>query len=285
MKSRIHSILPAILITVFLVSCKKTESSPDPSVKPAQSIANVAYGSDPQQKMDVYLPAGRNSATKVMILIHGGSWNGGDKSDFDAYVDTLKRREPSYAIFNINYRLANTTNLFPAQEEDVKSAIEFILSKSAEYVISEKLVLVGASAGAHLALLQAYKHPNPAVKAVIDFFGPTDLVALYNNPPNVFVPLILQQVTGGTPSSHATLYQQSSPVNFVTPQAPPTMILHGGVDPVVPIAQSLSMKAELLAKNVIHEYVVYPMEGHSWVGPNLTDSFNRIEDFLEAHVF
>ena len=269
----------------FFVSCKKEDITP-PQQNPPQTIRNVSYGTDPQQKMDVYLPGDRSvDSTKVMVLIHGGGWNTGDKSDFDIFVDTLNKRDPSYAIFNINYRLANPPNLFPAQELDVKAAIEFIVNKSPEYNISNKIVLVGASAGAHLALLQAYKYPSPVkVKAVVDFFAPTELVSLYTNPPNPLVPALLQSVTGYTPSSNPAIYQQSSPVNFVTSQSPPTIILQGALDIVVSPSQSILLKNELLAKGVPCEYTLYPTEGHGWFGANLTDSFNRILAFLAVYV-
>src|SRR5436190_20202373 len=94
--------LLVLTVIVTLASCKKEDA-----VLAAQNQANVAYGTDAAQKMDIYLPAGRSgSSTKVIILIHGGGWSTGDKADFNSYVDTLKRRLPGYAIFNINYRLA-----------------------------------------------------------------------------------------------------------------------------------------------------------------------------------
>src|SRR6187401_2929017 len=143
-----------ILIHFSLVfsSCKKDDA---PEQEMSVTMLNVSYGTNSQQKMDVYLPATRSTTdTKVMIMIHGGGWNSGDKTDFNEYVDSLKKREPSYAIFNLNYRLANTPDLFPAQELDVKAAVEFINSERQEYKVSDKFVLVGASAGGHLALLQ-----------------------------------------------------------------------------------------------------------------------------------
>jgi len=280
---RVASVVFTLILGV--VSCKKKDIIPQDQNSP-QTIRNVSYGSDPQQKMDVYLPGGRSvDSTKLMVLIHGGGWNTGDKSDFDIFVDTLNKRDPSYAIFNINYRLANPPNLFPAQELDVKAAIEFIVNKSAEYNISNKIVLVGASAGAHLALLQAYKYPSPVkVKAVVDFFAPTELVSLYTKPPNPLVPTLLQSDTGYTPTSNPAIYQQSSPVNFVTSQSPPTIILQGALDIVVSPSQSILLKNELLAKGVPSEYILYPTEGHGWFGANLTDSFNRILAFLAVHV-
>ena len=152
---------------------------------PSATYLNVAYGPDPKQVMDIYLPAGREKAsTKVMLLIHGGSWSGGDKQSFQAYVDSLQQYLPDFAFVNMNYRLATyTANRFPAQENDVKAALTFVMDKAGEYNISHNVVLLGASAGAHLALLQAYKYTDPVkVQAVISFFGPADMEDIYNNP-------------------------------------------------------------------------------------------------------
>lgn len=271
-------------LSLFIISCKKNDVV-DP-LSQAQTILNVSYGSNNQQKMDVYLPANRSAATtKVMILIHGGGWNAGDKTDFNAYIDSLKRRIPTYAIFNINYRLANAPDIFPAQENDVKAAVEFVYNKRSEYGISDKFVLLGASAGGHLALLQGYKHITTVKpKAIIDFFGPTDLVEFYNNPPTPLVPLLLLSVTGGNPATQATLYQQSSPVNFINPQSTPTLILQGGLDIVVPKNQSDRLVSRLNMSGVSHQYIVYPLEGHGWTGANLFDSFNKIQAFLSTYV-
>ena len=279
---RSYLLLLLFIVTIFSSCNKDDDTEQDLSV----TMLNVSYGTDAQQKMDIYLPANRSSTnTKVIIMIHGGGWNTGDKADFNEYVDSLKKREPSYAIFNINYRLANTPDIFPAQEQDVKAAVEFIYNKRQEYQVSDKFVLVGASAGAHLALLQGYKYLTPVKpKAIINFFGPTDLVALYNNPPNPFVQPTLLSVTGGTPATNNAIYTQSSPINFVSSQSPPTMILHGGIDIVVSPSQSVSLDTKLLIAGITHQYVFYPTEGHGWVGANLTDSFNKIQAFLAANV-
>ena len=271
-----------IISSLIFSSCKKDDS---PEQDMSVTMRNVSYGTNSQQKMDVYLPATRSTAdTKVMIMIHGGAWNSGDKADFNEYVDSLKKREPTYAIFNINYRLANVSDLFPAQELDIKAVVEFIYNKRQEYKISDKFVLVGASAGAHLALLQGYKYSTPVKpKAIIDFFGPTDLIDMYNNPPNALVQPLLVAVTGVTPTANA-LYMQSSPVNFISSQSPPTMILHGGIDIVVSSSQSVLLNTKLQSAGVVHQYVFYPTEGHGWVGGNLSDSFNKIQAFLAANV-
>jgi acetyl esterase/lipase len=275
-----------LLVSVAIISCQK--ESPTDTTATAKTELNVAYGADALQKMDVYLPAGRSeSSTKVIILIHGGAWSSGDKADFTPFVDTLKNRLPGYAIINLNYRMATgTSNLFPAQEMDVKAAIEFIYSKKTEYKISDKWVLLGNSAGAHLSLLHAYKYSTPVkIKAVVDFYGPTDMVEMYNNPASILVPAsAVQAVVGATPTTNLTLYQQSSSITFVTPQSPPTIILHGGVDVVVSPNQSTALRTRLITAGVINQYVFYPTENHGWLGANLSDSFDKITVFLTTNV-
>lgn len=252
----------------------------------AETKLNVAYGSDTAQRMDIYLPASRSATTtKSVILIHGGGWNSGSKSDFATYIDTFKKRMPDYAIFNLNYRLVSHTNLFPTQEQDVKKAIDFIAAHAEEYGVNkEKFVLLGASAGAHLALLQAYKYPDPKIKAVIDFFGPTDLTVMYQQPWHQMIPYLLQTLTGTTPMANPELYRQSSPAYFVNAQSTPTLILQGGADYVVNPSQSQLLKEKLQQAGVVHEMVLYPREGHGWFGANLSHSFDKIEAFLELTV-
>lgn len=277
-----------LVCSLFLLSCQKESNGGGAAPVAEQTQLNVAYGTDASQKMDVYLPANRStSTTKVIILIHGGGWSSGDKADFTTYVDTLKKRLSSYAIININYRLAaGTTHLFPTQENDVKAAIEFIYAKRTEYAISDKFVLLGTSAGGHLSLLQAYKYSTPVkIKAVVDFFGPTDLVDLYNNPASVLAPpAAVAAVVGATPTTNLTLYQQSSPINFTVATSPPTIILQGGVDVLVSPVQSATLNTRLQTLGVTHQYVFYPTENHGWTGVNLTDSFDKIAAFLTANV-
>lgn len=253
---------------------------------PAQTHINIAYGTDSLQKMDIYLPANRTTATtKSLVLIHGGGWTSGSKSDFVGYIDSLKSRLPDYAIFNINYRLVNGSNLFPTQEADVKAALDFIVSRMEEYSINkEKISLLGFSAGAHLALLQAYKYGSPRIQAVINYFGPTDLMAMYQKPWHPLVPVALQMITGQSPEAGRGIFESSSPVNFVRKNTPPTLIFHGGKDVVVNVSQSKLLAQKLENSGVAHELHIYPSEGHGrWYGQALVSSFDRIENFLAQH--
>jgi acetyl esterase/lipase len=276
-------LLASAFFLVVLASCNKSDQD---GVVAAKTELNVSYGSSAEQKMDIYLPAGRSAAsTPAIVLIHGGAWNSGDKGDFADYIDTLKRRLPNYAIFNINYRLANSPNLFPVQENDVRASIQFIHDKLSQYQVSNKMAFLGVSAGAHLALLQAYKNSTPVrPKAVVDLFGPTDLVDLYNNPPNPLVTGMLASVVGGTPVTIPALYQQSSPINAVNNQCPPTIIFHGLLDIVVTPSQSTALRNRLNTQSVPNTLVTYAAEGHGWIGAPLTDTFDRIVAFIKTYV-
>lgn len=275
-----------VLLLVVTVSCKKkTAGTQNVSVNES-TMNNVSYGSDARQKMDIFLPANRSaSSTKTFFVVHGGGWSGGDKAEMAATVTELRKRFPDYAFVNLNYRLASSggVNVFPAQEQDMMAAINFYLSKSAEYRVSSDIVLFGASAGAHLSLLHAYKNdPQHHVKAVVDAFGPTDMQAMAAQ--NTNTALALHYVTGFTYEQNPAIYEQSSPVQFVNAACPPTIILQGGADQIVFPAQSTALQSLLEQAGVVNQLVMYPGEGHGWLGANLLDSFAKIEAFVKANV-
>ena len=268
---------------VLLVAACKKEKVQEPVIQ-AMTKYNVPYGPNLKQQMDVYLPANRSTqSTRSIILIHGGAWIDGDKMDFNPYVSVLQQRLPGYAIFNINYRLAaGNSNVFPTQENDVKSALTFIYQHRVDYNISGNFVYLGASAGAHLALLQGYKYQDPVKpSAIVAFFGPTELKSLYQSDP--LASLLLGQLTGTTPAANPSAYDEVSPYYFVGPSSPPTIILQGGRDQLVPASQSENLQTKLNLFGVVNEYVFYPYEAHGWTGTNLHDSFARITAFLLAN--
>jgi acetyl esterase/lipase len=288
-------------ITIIIFSCKKNAEVPTPTPTPIVTVdpplpsstqSNVAYGTDPLQKMDIFLPAGRTTTkTKVMIVIHGGGWSIGDKLEMANYIEVLKLRLPDYAFFNINYRLASlpNNNVFPTQEMDVKAAVNFIFNKRTEYNISDKIVLLGASAGAHLALLQAYKYATPKIKAVVDLYGPTDMADMYNNPASsAATPQSIAFIVTGSPFASPVLnagtYSISSPITYVSAQSAATIMFHGTADSLVRPFQSTLLRDKLILNGVTNELKLYAGEIHAYQGANLTDTFERTIAFLTANV-
>ncbi len=284
-----NKIIVALLFSIVLFSCKKN-SDDGSSTNAELTLTDVAYATtSTQQKMDVYLPANRStSSTYTVIMIHGGSWSGGDKSDFTNDILNLKPLLGNYALINLNYRLANgTTVLLQQQMDDIDAAIAFINSKAAEYNINtSKMAVMGASAGAHLTLLKSYKNNTDGkIKAVVDLFGPTDMAWMYNSHPipTITQPIIVNAV-GGTPTTNAAAYTSGSPINFATSTVPPTIIFHGTADPVVPISESIKLQAKLQLAGVTNQYVTYTGESHGWSGANLVDTYNKAVAFIKNYV-
>ncbi|MBZ4190518.1 alpha/beta hydrolase [Niabella beijingensis] len=274
------------LLLFFICSCSKTDRAPVTATEPAV-YKNLAYGDDPLQKMDIYLPANRSSSTtRVLVLIHGGAWAGGDKAEFDAFITTYLAKElPDYAVVNLNYRLyKNNTNLFPTQENDVKAALDFFNAKRRAYAVSATTALLGVSAGAHLALLHAYKQDHTGdCRAVISIAGPTDLTALYRTNSAMAGPLLVP-VIGGTPDQVPDRYEAASPVHFAGSGAAATLLFQGGKDPLVPASQADLLAAKLQQQQVPFQKVIYPEAGHGWGEPELTDTFKKTKAFLQQHL-
>ncbi|HEX6915972.1 MAG TPA: alpha/beta hydrolase [Chitinophagaceae bacterium] len=279
-----NAIILSMVLMMTAVACKKNDTGGTGLA--AKDLFNVSYGSDTQQTMDIYLPAGRTSAsTKALIIVHGGAWVAGDKSEMNGTVAALRTLLPDYAFFNINYRLANSGgNLWPAQLDDLSEAVQFIRDRSNEYQFNTGLMAVGgASAGAHLALLYAYQQPG-RFKAVADMFGPTDMKDLYQNSTGS-VQWMLALFMGGTPASNPSAYHDASPLFFVNSASTPTIILHGTNDNVVPLHQSDSLVNRLNKAGVVNQYQVYTGEGHGvWSSGNTNDAYAGIAAFLKTHV-
>lgn len=277
----------ALMMMTGMISCKKTPDLAQNPTSQSLELVNVSYGADAAQKMDVYLPSGRNTTdTKALILIHGGAWISGDKADMNDAVASLKILLPDFAIFNINYRLAAmpSSNLWPTQLNDVNAAFDFIVNKSSDYKFnSSKIGIGGASAGAHLALLKAYKQNTGNIKAVVDMFGPTDMADLYVK--NSSYQPLLTIFMGGTPATAANTYTNASPLYAVSPTSVPTIILHGTLDNVVPISESDSLNNRLANAGVLKQYEKYTGEGHGlWSTTNTIDAMTKIAAFVKLHV-
>ena len=126
---------------------------------------------------------------------------------------------------------------FPAQIEDVRSALEFIRQNAAKYEIDgNRMAIMGRSAGAHLAMLAAYSANAPSFRAVVNYYDPADLTKGCFDPPNpdpIDSMKTLKAFLGGTPDELPTLYQAASPIHFVRSNLPPTLLIYGGRDHIV----------------------------------------------------
>ena len=278
--------LIVLSFSIVLFSCNNDSENPAAELE-AIDILNESYGSTAENSMDVYLPAGRStSETPLFIYIHGGGWVSGDKSEIQAFRSLVETSFPDYAIISLNYTLLNLgtgAGQFPDQENDIIDAINYILSKTNEWNISKNIILAGASAGGHLALLHAYKHQEIGnIQAVLALFPPTDLVSLYDF--NSLTQQGLQILVNGTPDSNPTGYAQSSPITFVNSNSIPTVFFHGTADVVVPVSQSEILAEKLEENNVPYYFEAYPGEGHGFDFGPYAEVIQKAADFIEGEL-
>ena len=133
----------------------------------------LTYDSTNQLTLDFY-PASSSAKRPCIIIVHGGSWAGGDSQQLPELNSALA--QAGYHVSTINYRLAPNYH-YPVPIEDVKTALTFLRSNAANLKIdTTKFVLLGRSAGAQIVLSAAYTLHDPNIKGVISFYGPADMV-------------------------------------------------------------------------------------------------------------
>jgi acetyl esterase/lipase len=202
-------------------------------------------------KLDLYVPRRPNGPLPTAILFHGGGWVTGSKDEIA--LDVLPYLAMGFAVVNVDYRLTRVAPA-PAAVEDSRCALRWVIRHAPQYGFDPaKLVLVGSSAGAHLALMAALAPPSAgfdglcpgnepmAVAAVVNFFGVVDVAELIAPPhPRDFAVGWI-----GTAPDAAARAARVSPIGYVAKGAPAVLTLHGDADPVVPYSQATRLHAAL----------------------------------------
>jgi len=277
-----------LVITISFLGCTADSTNNDPddsdNVLAYSEQLNVPYGSEDKQTFDIYLPANRTIDTKVMLLVHGGGWTSGDKTDMNAIKDLIRQDLPNLAIVNLNYRLSDGNSIpFPMQIDDISAVINHLKTKQTEYVISNDFGFIGTSAGAHLSLLWSYKSDSGSdIKMACSIVGPTnftDPAYLENEDPTLQALIDLYGEVLVTPFLEAF-----SPYHQATSSAPPTILFYGGQDPLVPTTQGTDMRDKLQELGVTHEFTLYPNAGHGWEGDDLIDTWQKLMLFTETYL-
>jgi len=217
---------------------------------------------DSSQTLDFYA-AKQTGKRPCVIVVHGGSWSGGDSKQLPELNTVLVKA--GYNVATINYRLA-PQHISPAPVEDVRSTLIYLRAHAGELNIdTNNFVLIGRSAGGQIALSAAYTLHDAGIKGVVSFYGPTDMVYGYHHPAS---PLVLDtkdvmvKYLGGTYEQVPQNYVTSSAINYVTGQGPATLLIHGGNDPLVSPRNSSELNAKLQEYGVKHFYLSLPLATH-----------------------
>lgn len=200
-----------------------------------------------------------------VIVIHGGSWKSGNNKQLPE-LNSLVASE-GYHVAAINYRLAPKYRN-PSAAQDVKDALIYLKANADRFNIDTgNFVLLGRSAGAQIALLAAYTLKDPGVKAVIDFYGPADMLWGYSVPAKPLVMdsrKVMEDYLGGTFRDVPQNYRLSSPLLFVDKNSVPTLIIHGKNDPLVAYEHSRRLYKKLRENKVYTYLLTLPWATHGF---------------------
>lgn len=292
-------VLSCVILLYLLPACREgtmsqarladTALAVNPVAQKELILLNQHYGDDSLQTIDIYLPKGRSvKNTRLMVFVHGGGWAGGDKSDFTPACASLVENPdftPAYAFANVNYRIViDGKNRFPAAEEDVAAALDYLYAHADSFMVSPSSAVIGASAGGQLATLAAYKHNEKKnIKCVVSTWGPYDMVRFYNEGYEG-VPEMLKWVTGYTPSENAEIYATSSSLKYVSADSPPTFLAHGTLDSLVRLNQGKELDSALSLYGVPH--VFYTFEGyHGYPSDEVAnDAAGKMFSFIAKYI-
>jgi acetyl esterase/lipase len=232
--------------------------------------ANINYAGDTLRKhlLDIYQPANLVSPKPLIVVIHGGGWLVNDKyADIGYMGNTMSGLiQAGYVVASIDYRFASQAK-FPALIQDCNQALAYLVGHANEYRIdASRIVLMGFSAGGHLASLQGLSNNQQvpsffanqskqqfAIRGVVDYYGPSELTALGSSEDPKAPEAIL---LGATPVSRPDLSRIASPVSYVDRNDPPFLILHGEKDEIVTNRQSKLLSGWLTVQGVKNELII-----------------------------
>ena len=254
-------------------------------------LKDISYGNHERHVFDLFVPENVKSKSGVILLIHGGGWSNGDKSDYkneaEFYVSS------GYICATMNYRfVTEKINVFN-ELDDITSALNAIKEKCEEYGFNIKsTILTGASAGAHLSLLYAYtrKCEAPIIPVAVGAFCP---------PVNCWAENFLMGIKGefedwkygvlskccGVKITKDTLLNESqqnalkkmSPQTYVSKECVPTAVFQGVLDELVPFGYAEIFIDTLTKVGIKNDFLVYENSGHALdKDPDKTDESRKI---------
>jgi acetyl esterase/lipase len=297
MKKCLFSLLFLFALTIFSVY-SQTNRVMDIFPKGTILHGDIPYNNDTLKKhlLDIYIPAEAKGKIPLIIFIHGGAWMHNDKyADMGYMKKTLAEILSSgFAVASIDYRFS-TQAVFPAQMQDCNRAISYLYDNAGKYGFdTDRFALMGFSAGGHLAAMVGLAKNNGVegffmagssdsfnFKAVVDFYGPAELVLFPGaNDPNSPEALLI----GAAPLDRPDLAKVASPVNYVDENDPPFLIIHGEKDESVSPKQSQLLSSWLTVKGVPNELIIVKDAPHFGVMFDSDEVRKKVMDFLKKEL-
>lgn len=247
------SFLALLMTTLLPANCLAQTANPS-GVKVERDLVFASY-SGKNLRLHLYRPNNNSSNVPIVVLIYGGAWM--MRSQEMETPKAVWLATHGYAAAVIDYRLSSEA-LFPAQLHDCKAAVRWLRANAAKYGLDSACIGAwGESSGGHLASLLGVTggvaalegdagntNESSQVQAIVDFFGPTDLLqmgahALPGSPIDHDSPKAPEALLiGGPVQKNPDKAERANPIKYVTHDAPPFLIVHGEQDLLVSCNQS-----------------------------------------------
>lgn len=267
------------------------------AAEPAEIVfeSGIEYANPDEEHLQVNLarPKDGQGPFPAVLCIHGGGFRAGKREGYDGLCKKLAAR--GYVAATATYRLA-PKHPFPAAVHDVKAAVRWLRANAATYHIDpQRIGVTGGSAGGHLAQflgvtegVQQFEGTggnagvSSAVRCVVNVYGPSDFTKSYGK--SVDAAQVLPLFLGGDLEQARHQHILASPLYWVTPQAAPTLCIHGTEDKYVAHEQAVWMVERLKAADVEAELLTMPGAGHGFKGADQERADKALFEFFDRHL-
>ena len=268
-----------------------------------KAYTDLPYGEGAANKFDLYVPADKSQdAYGLVVYLHAGGFTGGDKSGDAEMLEWLCSK--GYVAAGINYTLKNETNgaSVYSQSVEIRESIPYVISEAEKLGYHlDRMAISGGSAGGCLALIYAYRDADTSplpVRMVFEAVGPADFhqedwttygldqsdeacAAMFSAMSGTLISP--EEIADG---SYLQTVKPISAVDWVTKNAPPTVMAYGRHDIVQPFAASQSLAAALEKNGVDHRYFVAEHSGHGLQNDNKVymEYLDAVVEYLDKYM-
>lgn len=256
---------------------------------------DMEYSNPDGQHLQLNLARPKEPGTgrPAVVCIHGGGFRAGKRDRWDAMCKQLAER--GYVAVTVTYRLAPKYQ-FPAAVHDVKAAVRWLRANADKYGVDrQKIGALGDSAGGHLAQFLGVTggvaqfegdggnaDQSSSVACVVNYYGPSDFTKSYGK--SVDAAEVLPLFLGGDVQHERHRHILASPLYWVTPQAAPTLLLHGTEDPYVALEQATWIHDRLKAAEIDVQLLELKGAGHGFKGADAEKAEQALFDFFEKNL-
>lgn len=261
--------------TLFIFIYKTLRSKVPMEVNEEIDVKTVVYKTIDEKnlKIDIYYPIGKPKKSYPLVYFcHGGGWISGFRNQPNNISWCKYLASKGFIASSIDYRYGYK-NTIEDLLGDYSDGLEYLKVNSTKFKIDKSnIVLMGLSAGGHLALLYSSfnsfmgnEGKMDGIKSVVAYYPPSDLKDLFtDDSKSILTRFAVTRTLKGTPITKDEIYETYSPINWISKNMVPTLIAHGEIDKVVPFESSVKLIKKLKSLNIDSKFLVHSKGPHSF---------------------